>query len=130
MILFIIPSKYNLINKTQEPLSTPVEKQEELSSQAESKPLEEKIPMAKEEEVIIIEEAEEVKPLPPPAPVEKETILEKEPVTYKIKWGDTLWDIADTYYKNPWKYKTIASFNGIRNPDHIISGTVITIPEN
>ena len=50
-------------------------------------------------------------------------------ITYKIKWGDTLWDIADTYYKNPWKYKFIAKYNGIRNPDHIISGTYIEIPE-
>ena len=49
-------------------------------------------------------------------------------VKYKIKWGDTLWDIADSYYKNPWKYKTIAKYNGIKNPDYIISGTTISIP--
>ena len=49
-------------------------------------------------------------------------------INYKIKWGDTLWDIADTYYKNPWRYKYIAKFNHIKDPDYIISGTYITIP--
>ena len=71
----------------------------------------------------VAEKAEEVKPLPPPAAESK-----SKNVTYKIKWGDTLWDIADTYYKNPWRYKYIARYNGIKNPDHIISGTVIIIP--
>ena len=49
-------------------------------------------------------------------------------VEYKIKWGDTLWDIAGTYYKNPWLYKFIADYNNLENPDYIISGTIITIP--
>ena len=80
------------------------------------------VPQAKEDEIIIIEKAEEVVPSQPP-------VVEKpKNITYKIKWGDTLWDIADTYYKNPWRYKYIARYNGINNPDHIISGTIITIP--
>ena len=49
-------------------------------------------------------------------------------ITYKIKWGDTLWDLAKSYYNNPWKYPKIAKYNGIKNPDHIISGTTIIIP--
>jgi nucleoid-associated protein YgaU len=83
----------------------------------------EPVPEAKEDEVIIIEKAEEVVPLPPP-------VIEEKPkdITYKIKWGDTLWDIADTYYKNPWRYKKIAAYNKIKNPDYIISGTTILIP--
>jgi len=47
---------------------------------------------------------------------------------YRIKWGDTLWDIADAYYKNPWRYPRIARYNNIKNPDYIISGTTIRIP--
>ena len=46
----------------------------------------------------------------------------------KLNGATHLWHIAETYYKNPWKYKKISNFNGIKNPDHIISGTVITIP--
>lgn len=86
---------------------------------------EEVVPEAKEEEVIVVEKAEEIVPEQPPV-VEVE---KPKSITYKIKWGDTLWDIADTYYKNPWKYKFIAKHNNIKNPDHIISGTFIEIPE-
>ena len=60
----------------------------------------------------------------PPAPVP----VSEEGVTYQIKWGDTLWDLAAAYYKNPWRYPEIAAANNISNPDYIISGTYITIP--
>ena len=89
--------------------------------------MEEVIPEANEDEIIVVEKAEEVVPEQPPVVVVEEP--KPKIITYKIKWGDTLWDIADTYYKNPWKYKFIAKYNGIRNPDHIISGTYIEIPE-
>ena len=141
LILFIIPSKYNLITKKQQE-SIKIEKEVNEISKVEKnqeekipeeKNIEEKnletspktelVPPAKEDEVIIIEKAEAVIPEPPEP-------LEEKPknITYKIKWGDTLWDIADTYYKNPWRYKYIARYNGIKNPDYIISGTVIIIP--
>lgn len=80
-----------------------------------------KAPDAKENEILVIKDAQTVEP----AVTQK---VQTSNVQYKIKWGDTLWDIAETYYKNPWKYKKISNFNGIKNPDHIISGTVITIP--
>lgn len=122
LLLFILPTKYNLIQKKakkapEEPVavvSTP---------ELVETPKVEAIPEAKEDEVIIIEKAEEVVPLPPP-------VKEEKPgnITYKIKWGDTLWDISDTYYKNPWRYKYLARFNGIKDPDYIISGTYIIIP--
>ena len=47
---------------------------------------------------------------------------------YRIKWGDTLWDLAWVYYRDPWLYPRIAKANGIRNPDRILSGTWIVIP--
>lgn len=77
---------------------------------------------AKENEIVVAP-AEEVVPEAPKAkaPASKN-------ITYKIKWGDTLWDISKTYYNNPWKYPKIAKYNGIKNPDHIISGTKIIIP--
>ncbi|MDR3311877.1 MAG: LysM peptidoglycan-binding domain-containing protein [Spirochaetaceae bacterium] len=52
----------------------------------------------------------------------------QEAVRYRIKWGDTLWDLAGTYYKNPWQYRVISRYNGIKNPDRIIAGTIILIP--
>ena len=77
---------------------------------------------AKEDEIVIVE-------APVVTPKEPEVIPEKlKGVEYKIKWGDTLWDIAGTYYKNPWLYKFIADYNNLENPDYIVSGTIITIP--
>ncbi len=67
----------------------------------------------------------------PPAPVKSYKVprtIPKEGVRYKITWGDTLWDISEAFYRNPWLYPRIARFNKIRNPDLIISGTYIRIP--
>jgi hypothetical protein len=135
LILFVIPSKYNLIDKNSNKDTVKVEDsnlvEEKLPEPIQEEIIQEEpepIPEAQEDEVIVIEQAEEVIPLPPP--VEPEPIVEeKQDITYKIKWGDTLWDIADSYYKNPWKYHKIAKYNNIKNPDHIISGTIIKIPE-
>ena len=52
----------------------------------------------------------------------------KRAVSYRLKWWDTLWDLADNFYKNPWKYKKIARYNGIKNPNRIIAGRRIIIP--
>lgn len=130
LILFIIPSKYNLLTKKHAKDNCNTVAIEEPAPEAaavaepepEPKP-EPAVPEAKEDEIVIIEKAEEVVPAQPPVAEEK-----PKNITYKIKWGDTLWDIADTYYKNPWRYKYIARYNGIKNPDYIISGTKIIIP--
>ena len=131
LILFLTPSK--LKNKeensetsiwqeettVQEVVPAPVETiTEELPEQPEVVVEEE----AKEDEIVIVE-------APVVTPVEPEPVQEKlKGVEYKIKWGDTLWDIAGTYYKNPWLYREIAKYNGLENPDYIVSGTIITIP--
>ena len=54
----------------------------------------------------------------------------EEGLWYEVKWGDTLWDIAGTYYRNPWLYPKIARENGISNPDLIFAGTRLFVPEN
>ena len=124
LILFVVPSKYNLLNKKSvepDPVTVIAEESETIP-EPEPEP-EPEIIESKEEEVIVVDEPEKVVPEPPKEPEEKPV-----DITYKIKWGDTLWDIADAYYKNPWNYKKIARYNGIRNPDYIISGTYIKIP--
>lgn len=51
-------------------------------------------------------------------------------ITYRIKKGDTLWDISSTYYRNPWLFPRLAKANSIKNPDLIFAGTKIFIPED
>lgn len=51
-------------------------------------------------------------------------------VWYRLKWGDTLWDLSNSFYRTPWLYKIIAVENSIRNPDLIYAGDDIHIPEN
>jgi hypothetical protein len=67
----------------------------------------------------------------PPAPVSSYKVpatIPREGVPYTIRWGDTLWDISEAFYRNPWLYPRIARFNNIRNPDHIIAGRTIRVP--
>ena len=77
----------------------------------------------------------ETEEAPVATPVEEETVVPAEPepapasaVQYKIVWGDTLWDLADAYYRDPWLYTRIAKHNRIKNPNLIIAGTRIEIP--
>lgn len=67
----------------------------------------------------------------PPAPVKSYKVpatIPRNGAPYTIRWGDTLWDIADAFYRNPWLYPRIARYNNIKNPDLIISGRTIRIP--
>ena len=65
---------------------------------------------------------------PPVASYRVPSVIPREGVPYTIRWGDTLWDIAEAFYRNPWLYPRIARFNNIPNPDLIISGTTIRVP--
>ena len=65
---------------------------------------------------------------PPVASYKVPSVIPAEGVPYTVRWGDTLWDIAEAFYRNPWLYPRIARFNNIRNPNLIISGTTIRVP--
>ena len=68
------------------------------------------------------------RPAAPVASFNVPSVIPAEGVPYRIRYGDTLWDIAEAFYRNPWLYPRIARFNNIRNPDLIISGTTILVP--
>lgn len=150
LTLFVLPSRHNLMgkitsffHKDAEPtpvveelpvLETAEEVEEEPEAELESEvqvavqepapeePAVEEVP-AQEDAIVIAETPEAVVPVEPePEPVKPADIR------YKIVWGDTLWDISNAYYKTPWKYKRLARYNGIKNPDHIISGHWLLIP--
>ena len=120
LILFVIPSKYNVLlshaSHEDGAVVLPPRDTQALPQETEVLP-------AKPDEIVVAPRAETVAPVRPAA-APKST----GDVVYRIKWGDTLWDIADAYYKNPWRYPRIARYNNIKNPDYIISGTTIRIP--
>lgn len=120
LILFVIPSKYNILlshaSHTDDTVVLPTRDTAAPSQETQVLP-------AKPDEIVVAPRAETVAPVRPAA-ASKST----GDVAYRIKWGDTLWDIADAYYKNPWRYPRIARYNNIKNPDYIISGTTIRIP--
>ena len=120
LILFVIPSKYNVLlshaSHTDDTVVLPTRDTAAPSQETQILP-------AKPDEIVVAPRAETVAPVRPAA-ASKST----GDVAYRIKWGDTLWDIADAYYKNPWRYPRIARYNNIKNPDYIISGTTIRIP--
>lgn len=150
LVLFIVPSKYNLIKSrntngisildrfTKERTEKTEKVTETAPAPAEEKPRQEETiiidvkpsepaPEAVEDKIIIAPEPEKV--VPKPADEERQPESKKTAdVKYHIKWGDTLWDLSESYYKTPWKYPKIADYNHIRNPDLIISGTDILIP--
>jgi hypothetical protein len=72
--------------------------------------------------------ASRVRPSAPVASYNVPAVIPREGVEYRIRWGDTLWDISEAFYRNPWLYRRIAQHNGISNPNHIISGRTLRIP--
>ena len=120
LILFVIPSKYNvLLSRASHQNNIFVLPPKDTAAA----PQETQVLPAKPDEIVVAPKAEALAPVRPAA-APKST----GDVVYRIKWGDTLWDIADAYYKNPWRYPRIARYNNIKNPDYIISGTTIRIP--
>ena len=128
LTLFVVPSSLNIFSKA-EPKEAVLEEEpsEGIQETVQEEPVAdiviEEVAPAKEDTIVVAETPAAV------VPAEPEPLPEKIPdIRYKIVWGDTLWDISTAYYKTPWKYKKIARYNKIRNPDHIISGTYILIP--
>ncbi|MDO4506084.1 MAG: LysM peptidoglycan-binding domain-containing protein [Spirochaetales bacterium] len=126
LTLFVIPSNFNIFSKFSKNKEVTVEvieeEPEEVAEEIPEITVEEVAP-AKEDTIVVAETPAAVVPAEPePSP---EPIPD---IRYKIVWGDTLWDISTAYYKTPWKYKKLAKYNKIRNPDRIIAGTYILIP--
>ncbi|MCL2608473.1 MAG: LysM peptidoglycan-binding domain-containing protein [Treponema sp.] len=67
----------------------------------------------------------------PPAPVMSYRVPQTIPpngISYEVRWGDTLWDIAAAFYRDPLLYPRIARHNNIANPDRILAGFPIRVP--
>ncbi len=58
-----------------------------------------------------------------------DVVAENLPGKYTVKEGDTLFVIADKYYKDGYKYTEIAKANNLPNVDSIEVGQVLEIPK-
>ncbi len=76
------------------------------------------------------ESAPEEQQLQAPSPAaEQSAPAPEEETAYTIKQGDTLWDIANTFLKDPFLWPFIWKANpGITNPDLIFAGNKLSIP--
>ena len=50
------------------------------------------------------------------------------PSNYKVDQGDSLWTIAEKYYHSGYNWVTIASANKLENPNIVVVGQVLSIP--
>jgi len=50
-----------------------------------------------------------------------------EEVTYTVRWGETLYLIAESFYGDGFKYPKIAKDNNIKDPDFILEGQKLKI---
>lgn len=51
------------------------------------------------------------------------------PASYTVAAGDTLWTIAEKYYKSGYNWVDIAKANNLANADWVAAGQTLTIPE-
>ncbi len=112
------PSVVNNVVTVEPPQVFEQERQEAIADGIEKNP-----PTPEENTIEIVIEEEVIPVKPEPAPEAR-----IDSIDYLLIWGDTLWDLSDTYYRNPWLYDTIADANDIEDPDYIIAGTYIEIP--
>lgn len=54
---------------------------------------------------------------------------DKLPGKYTVKEGDTLFTIAEKYYKDGYQYTEIAKANNLTNPDEVTTGQVLELPK-
>jgi hypothetical protein len=86
-------------------------------------------PQAEAESVAEADQAEDAQ-VPEPARQEAAPTRVETGLWYRIRWGDTLWDLSSSFYRTPCLYGKIARANDIENPDLIYAGSSIFIPKD
>ncbi len=131
----VIPSEKSPTQESVDPVPAPSLPAEEPVTEPPapqptgSAPIEQSVPsQLVQEEQPVKQEPSSVQQTKPVAKEPAASISGQQAIRYQLRWGDTLWDLSETYYRNPWLYTKIAKHNKLKNPDLIISGTYIEIP--
>ncbi|MFO8042634.1 MAG: LysM peptidoglycan-binding domain-containing protein [Alkalispirochaeta sp.] len=90
--------------------------EEEIELPQEPEPADSSDPRPQEEEPVVTDS--------PPPPEADGTSVE-----YRIRRGDTLWDLSETFYGTPWLFSELADANEISNPNLIYAESELEIPE-
>jgi len=67
-----------------------------------------------------------------PADVTSQQLQEEKlelPTTHTVVEGETLWSVAEKFYKSGYNWTTIAKENKLSNPDYIQVGQVLNLPQ-
>ena len=130
----VIPSEKSPTQESVDPVPAPSLPAEEPVTEPPapqptgSAPIEQSVPSQLVQEEQPVKQETPVQQTKPAVKEPAASVSAQKAIRYKLRWGDTLWDLSETYYRNPWLYTKIATHNKLKNPDLIISGTYIEIP--
>ena len=130
----VIPSEESPTQESVDPVPAPSLPAEEPVTEPPapqptgSAPIEQSVPSQLVQEEQPVKQETPVQQTKPAVKEPAASVSAQKAIRYKLRWGDTLWDLSETYYRNPWLYTKIATHNKLKNPDLIISGTYIEIP--
>lgn len=130
----VIPSEKSPTQESVDPVPAPSLPAEEPVTEPPapqptgSAPIEQSVPSQPVQEEQPVKQETPVQQTKPAIKEPAASVSAQKAIRYKLRWGDTLWDLSETYYRNPWLYTKIATHNKLKNPDLIISGTYIEIP--
>ena len=130
----VIPSEKSPTQESVDPVPAPSLPAEEPVTEPPapqptgSAPIEQSVPSQPVQEEQPVKQETPVQQTKPAVKEPAASVSAQKAIRYKLRWGDTLWDLSETYYRNPWLYTKIATHNKLKNPDLIISGTYIEIP--
>lgn len=69
-----------------------------------------------------------VAPTNTPTPTPGTTVTQNGQKMYIVKSGDSLWTIAESFYKSGYNWVDIAKANNLANPDDVFAGNQLVIP--